>query len=101
MSELVRGNINFLRLLASTTAVQYRALVRSLTDGQRDTIREVAQNFEAIPTPRSNFTRTHLLLLRALGAKRISRKRLQQLLLANRVQYLHILRSISDYLSQL
>lgn len=101
MSELVRNNLDFLRLLLATSSRQSKVLLETITPSQLNVIREIAQNFYRLPVSVQEIPRRQQLLVRALGAKRISQKRLSQLLVKNRILFLNILRYIKDYLEQL
>ena len=101
MSQLVRENLNFLNLLLHTTSSQSRALLRTITQSQTEAIREIAHNFDKFPGDLSRVRAKHRFLIRALAAKRISRRRMISLLVANRIQFLHVLDSIADYISEL
>ena len=101
MSKLVRENLSFFRLLATTERKQYRALIRSITPSQADAVREIARNLDIIPIEQSHLSRAQRVLLRSLASRRISGKRISLLLERKRNIFLDFLSLILDYLTAL
>ena len=103
MSQLLKQNAQFLRLLLTTSPSQARALLKTATHMQLAVLRKVALNLNCFPVDQNslNVPKKFWRLFEKLSKKPVSLHKPRIHLARNADKYLIVLRFLKDYVEML